>query len=73
LQVIDVRYLHVAGPKKHIWENDAPLTCAKERNRKINPEPDLRGEVLSGDEALRLLILAGAQSGRFVSNAFRAC
>jgi hypothetical protein len=71
--VIDVRYFHVVGPKKHIWENDAPLTTAKDRNRKINPEPDLRGEVLSGDEALRLLILSGVQSGKFASKAFRAC
>jgi len=68
-----MRYTHFAGPRKGCWENNAPLTNAKERNRKINPEPDLRGEVLSGDEALRLLILSGVQSGKFASKAFRAC
>jgi len=68
-----MRYIHIAGPRKHIWEESCPQTTAKERNRKTNPEPDIRGEVLTGDEALRLLILSGAKSGHFVSKAFRAC
>jgi hypothetical protein len=68
-----MRYINVAGPHKGCWEDKAPLTCAKERNRKVNPEPDLRGEILTGDEALRLLILSGVQSGKFASKAFRAC
>ena len=68
-----MRFIHIVGPTKGCWEDDCPQTSAKERNRKINPEPNFKGEVLAGDEALRLLILSGVQSGKFASKAFRAC
>jgi hypothetical protein len=71
--VIDVRYISVAGPKKGCWETSCPQTTARDRNKKVDPHPDVRGDLLSGEEALRLLILSGVQSGQFKSKAFRSC
>jgi hypothetical protein len=68
-----MRYLHIAGPVKPNWEDQCPQTTARDRNRKADPAPDLRGDLLSGEEALRLLIMAGVQSGKFVSRSFKAC
>jgi hypothetical protein len=68
-----MRYIHIAGPRKPLWEESCPQTSAKERNRKADPEPNFKGDTLTGEEALRLLILSGVKSGSFVSRAFKSC
>jgi len=68
-----MRFIHIVGPRKGCWEDHCPQTTARERNRKVDPHPDVRGDLLSGEEALRLLILSGVQSGQFKSKAFKAC